>query len=166
MTLSKSILLNDKRILAVDDEPDVLAIIQDEIMEACPDTHIDTASDYESAFQLLKSKEYDVVILDIMGVRGFDLLEIAVSRNFKTAMLTVHALSAEALARSNRTGARSYLPKEKLGQLVPFLEDLFKYDHKAGWERVIEKLGDIFDVHFESEWRRKMVLDYLNKRED
>lgn len=165
MTLSKSI-LNGKRILAVDDEPDVLTIIQDEIMDVCPDAHIDTASDYESASQLLKSKEYDVVILDIMGVRGFDLLEIAVSHNFKTTMLTGRALSAEALTRSYRAGARSYLPKEKLGQLVPFLEDLFKYDHKAGWERVIEKLGDIFDVHFESEWRRKLVLDHLNKKED
>ena len=39
------------------------------------------------AAELLKSHEFDLVILDIMGVKGFDLLEIAVKRDFLVAML-------------------------------------------------------------------------------
>ena len=118
--------LKGKKILAVDDEPDVLAELEDEILLACPDCTFEKAIDYEGAAKLLKSKEYDIVILDIMGVRGFDLLEIAVSRKFKVAMLTAHALNPEALQKSHDLGARAYLPKEKLAEIVPFLEDVLQ----------------------------------------
>jgi DNA-binding response OmpR family regulator len=148
-------ILNGKIILVVDDEPDVLEVIEEEIREHCPDCELDKATTYEAANALLKSKKYDLVVLDIMGVRGFDLLETAVSRKFKTAMLTAHALSAEALKKSHDLGASSYLPKQKLGQLVPFLEDVLKHDHQTGWKKVLEKLGDLFDIHFETEWRSK-----------
>ena len=77
----------------MDDEPDVLAVIEEEILEACPDCKLDKASSYEEAVELMISWTYDLVILDIMGVRGFDLLELAVNRKFPVAMLTAHALS-------------------------------------------------------------------------
>lgn len=47
---------------------------------------------YEDAVGLLNNNEYDLAILDIMGVRGFDLLEFAVERKFKVAMLTAAVL--------------------------------------------------------------------------
>ena len=34
-------ILNGKRILAVDDEPDVLEVLQEEILGACPDSTFD-----------------------------------------------------------------------------------------------------------------------------
>jgi DNA-binding NtrC family response regulator len=147
--------LNNKKILVVDDEPDIHAVIEEEINDACETCRIDKANDYETAADFLRSKEYDLVILDIMGVRGFDLLEIAVKRDFKTAMLTAHALNAEALEKAHRLGAGTYLPKTKLGQLIPFLEDVFKYDQQTGWKRLLDKLGDFFDEQFESGWRSK-----------
>ena len=85
--MSESI-LNGKKILAVDDEPDVLAVLEEEIMDACPSCVLDKATTYESAVKLLESKPYDVVVLDIMGVRGFDLLDLAVKKDLKVAMLT------------------------------------------------------------------------------
>ena len=36
-------ILNGKRILAVDDEPDVLTVLQEEIMDACPTCVFDKA---------------------------------------------------------------------------------------------------------------------------
>ena len=42
-------ILNGKRILAVDDEPDVLEVLQEEILEACPDCKFDKATTYEEA---------------------------------------------------------------------------------------------------------------------
>jgi DNA-binding response OmpR family regulator len=45
---------------------------------------------------MMTSQEYDLVILDIMGVRGFDLLDMAVGRNLPVAMLTAHALNPQA----------------------------------------------------------------------
>lgn len=151
-------ILNGKLILAVDDEPDVLATLEDEIKGAAPNCKFEKATTYEEAVEKLKSKNYDVVILDIMGVRGFDLLDFAVKRNFRVVMLTAHALSPEALKRSFEMKARAYLPKEKLGEVVPFLEDVLKYEYLPGWKRLLEKLKGFFDSKFESDWEKKTGL--------
>ena len=100
-------ILNGKYILAVDDEADVLMTLEEEILGAAPKCKFEKATTYEEAAKKLKSQTYDVVILDIMGVRGFDLLELAVSRDFRVAMLTAHALSADALKRSFEMKARA-----------------------------------------------------------
>jgi CheY-like chemotaxis protein len=147
-------ILNGKKILAVDDEVDVLDVLEDEIMEFCPDCQVDRATNYESAKEMLTTWKYDIVILDIMGVQGFDLLSLARKRNFPVAMLTAHALSPEALKKSIEMGARAYLPKEKLGGIIPFLEDILEYEAPAGWNRLFGKLGDFFDERFGPEWRK------------
>ena len=90
-------ILNAKRVLAVDDEPDVLEVHEEEIWGYAPNCKIEKATTYQEATKKLESQTYDVVILDIMGVRGFDLLDLAVKKNFLMAMLTAHALIPEAL---------------------------------------------------------------------
>ena len=151
----KESILNGKRILAVDDEPDVLSALEEEILDACQDCHLERATTYEEASAKLKSGSYDVVILDIMGVQGFDLLDLAVKRNFKVAMLTAHALSPETLKRSMEMGARAYLPKEALGEIVPFLEDVLKYDYLPGWKHVLKSLEGIFNNLWGIEWQAR-----------
>jgi DNA-binding NarL/FixJ family response regulator len=89
-----------------------------------------------------------------MGVRGFDLLELAVTRNFPVVMLTAHALTPESLRRSYEMGARAYLPKEKLGEIVPFLEDVLKYDYLTGWKRLVAKLEGFFNERWGQHWRK------------
>jgi DNA-binding NtrC family response regulator len=153
-------ILNNKRILAVDDEPDVLEILEEEILEEAPNCKYEKAKTYEAAVDKLKSNTYDIVILDIMGVRGFDLLNLATSRGFKVAMLTAHALNLEALQRSFEMKARAYLPKEKLGEIVPFLEDVLSYEYLPGWRRILEKLKGFFDTKFESDWEKKTGLHW------
>ena len=157
--MAKSI-LDGKRILAVDDEPDVLKILEEEISATCPNCKLDKATAYETAAKMLESTDYDVVILDIMGVRGFDLLDVAVTKNFRVAMLTAHALSPEALKKSVELGARAYLPKEKLGEIVPFLEDVLAYEYVPGWKCLYEKLKGFFDSKFESDWEKKTGLNW------
>jgi CheY-like chemotaxis protein len=141
-------ILNGKRILAVDDEPDVLEVLQEEILAACPDCKFDKATTYEEAVRMLKAAAYDVAILDIMGVRGFDLLDSAVGKDVKVAMLTAHALNPEALKRSYDKKARAYLPKEKLGEIVPFLENMFKYEYPPGWRNLMRELDGYFNEKF------------------
>ncbi len=153
-------LLKGKRILAVDDEPDVLTVLQEEIVDACPDCTFEKATTFEEASKLISATPYDVVILDIMGVRGFELLDIAVKKGLKVVMLTAHALSPEALKKSYDMRARAYLPKEKLGEVVPFLEDVFKYDHMTGWRKLMETLGDFFNNTFESDWEKKTGMEW------
>jgi two-component SAPR family response regulator len=135
--------LYEKRILAVDDEEDILEVLEENVLDAHPTCRFDKATTYEAAVKLLESRNYDLVILDIMGVRGFDLLALAVQRNFKVVMLTAHALNLEALKRSFELKARAYLPKEKMGEVVPFLEEVLKFDYLPMWKRLVRKT-DLF----------------------
>jgi CheY-like chemotaxis protein len=147
-------ILDGKRILGVDDEPDVLDVLEGEILDTCPNCRIDKATSYEAAVNMLRSREYDIVILDIMGVRGFDLLDLAVGRNLPVAMLTAHALNPEALKHSYQRGARAYLPKEKLGEIVPYLEDIFlEADSLSGWARLMQKLEGFLDSRWGENWQ-------------
>lgn len=156
----KASILSGKKILAVDDEPDVLNVLEEEIMGACPDCKVDKATSYDTAAKMIKMNPYDIVILDIMGVQGFDLLQLAVIKNLRVAMLTAHALTPDALKRSFDLKARAYLPKEKLGEIVPFLEDILKYEYLPGWKRLFDNLKSFFDSKFESDWDKKTGLNW------
>jgi CheY-like chemotaxis protein len=146
--------LNGKKILAVDDEPDVLTVLEEEITEVCPACKFDKAVTYESAVRMMKSNKYDLVILDIMGVRGFELLDAAVKRELPVAMLTAHALTPDALKRSIQMMARVYLPKEKMGEIVPFLEYVLKYEYLTGWNTLFKKLRGFFNGIWGKDWQK------------
>ena len=143
--------LAGKSILAVDDEADILETIEDILEEA----KVDTAKDYESASEKIKKQTYDLVILDIMGVNGLQLLEESVARGFPTVMLTAHAVNPEALMASIRKGAISYLPKESLSDLDDLLNDLLgAYERgEAPWKLLFNKLGGYFDERFGADWK-------------
>ena len=55
----------------------------------------------------------------------------------KIVMLTAHALSSDALKRAYDMKARAYLPKDKLGEIVPFLKDVLDYEFESGWKRAL-----------------------------
>ena len=144
--------LAGKSILAVDDEADILETIEDILEEST----VDTARDYESASEKIKNQTYDLVILDIMGVNGLQLLEESVAKGFPTVMLTAHAVNPEALMASIRKGAISYLPKESLADLDDLLNDLLgAYERgEAPWKLLFTKLGSYFDERFGEDWKK------------
>ena len=86
-------LLKDKVILVVDDDVDVLDTVE-EVLDMCL---VHKAKAYDTARQYLLSYSFDIVIVDIMGVNGFELLKTSVKRGFPTVMLTAYALTPEAL---------------------------------------------------------------------
>jgi len=143
--------LKDKVVLVVDDEPDVLETVAEEL-DMCL---VHKAGDYDTALQYLLSYTYDIVILDIMGVRGFELLKNAVSRGFPTVMLTAHALSPESLKKSIKLGAVSFLPKEKTSELTSFLEDVVLERGKPVWQKLFDRLGKYFNRRFGPDWKEK-----------
>ena len=143
--------LKDKVVLVVDDEPDVLETVAEEL-DMCL---VHKAGDYDTALQYLLSYTYDIVILDIMGVRGFELLKNAVSRGFPTVMLTAHALSPESLKKSIKLGAVSFLPKEKTSELTSFLEDVVLERGKPVWQKLFDRLGNYFNRRFGPDWKEK-----------
>ncbi|MBW1703803.1 MAG: response regulator [Deltaproteobacteria bacterium] len=146
-------ILKGKKILAVDDEPDVLDTLKD-MLDEC---EMETATTYELARELLESKVYDAVILDIMGVRGFDLLKIAMKKKIPALMLTAHGLNPENLIDSVKLGAKSYIPKDKISDIDIYLKEIFlareKGIEKSGnW---FARLGSYFDDRFGYGWKNK-----------
>ncbi|MBW1696696.1 MAG: response regulator [Deltaproteobacteria bacterium] len=144
-------LLKDKVVLVVDDDPDVLDTVED-VLSMCL---VQKASDYETARQYLLSYNFDIVILDIMGVNGFELLKTSVKRRFPTVMLTAYALTPEALEKSMKLGAVSFLPKEKMIELEEFLEDVVLGGGKPVWEKLFQRLGGFFSRRFGPDWKER-----------
>jgi CheY-like chemotaxis protein len=144
--------LTGKRILAVDDEPDILDVLEEELDRF--GVKMDRALSYEGGIQLLTSCTYDLVILDIMGVRGFELLEVAVLKQFPVVMLTAHALSPQALKKSIELGARAYIPKDDIEHIVPFLEDVQTLSYESAWLKTLKRLGEFFGTRFGPGWRK------------
>lgn len=136
-------LLEGKRVLIVDDEPDILDVLT-ELLSLCM---IDGASTFEEAKELLETEDYDVVVLDIMGVKGFELLDIARQKNIPALMLTAHALDKESLKRSAEKGASYYVPKEEIGKIDVFVADVIEAieNNKNPWARWYERLCGFFD---------------------
>jgi CheY-like chemotaxis protein len=143
--------LDGKIILVVDDEADVLDTVK-EILEGC---RVYTAQDEDTALQYLLSYTFDIVVLDIMGVNGFELLKASVKRGFPTVMLTAYALSPEALEKSIKLGAVSFLPKEKMAGLPQYLTDVVLGEGKPVWRKLFDRLGDFFDKRFGPDWKQK-----------
>jgi len=141
------------RILIVDDEPDILETLE-ELLDMCV---IDTATDYEGARRFLERDRYDAAILDIMGVRGYDLLKIATEKHIPALMLTAHALSPDNLVRSIESGAYAYVPKDKLVDIASFVVDIIEAKEAGEKQshRWFARLKPFFDRKFRPGWRSK-----------
>jgi DNA-binding NtrC family response regulator len=146
-------LLKGKHILAVDDENDILETIMDILDESV----IDWARDYENASKKIKAEKYDLVILDIMGVNGLQLLEESVDRGIPTVMLTAHALDPKTLMESIQKGAISYLPKEKLSELDDLLNAILGAFNRnePTWQLLLEKLWGYFEKRWGPGWQER-----------
>ena len=144
--------LEGKRILVVDDEPDVLDTLED-LLSMC---EVTKASNFQEAKAYLQSQYFDVAVLDIMGVEGYDLLEIANNKNITAVMLTAHALSPENLVKSFKEGAASYLPKEEMINIASFLNDILeaKEKGKSLWWRWYDRLANYFEKKFGPDWQK------------
>lgn len=151
--MASDTILKGKKILIVDDEIDVLESLED-LLDECD---LETATSYESAKELLESKAYDAAVLDIMGVRGFDLLEIAIEKKIPALMLTAHGLNPDNLVGSIKLGAKSYIPKEKMSEIDIYLKEIF-IAHEKGIEKSgnwFARLGSFFDNRFGPGWKHK-----------
>lgn len=149
--MTKESVLKDKVILVVDDETDILETVEEEL-DMCL---LHKAQDYDTALQYLQSYTYDIVILDIMGVDGFELLKDSVNRGFPTIMLTAHALTPDALKKSIKLGAVFFLPKDKLFELKDFLEIGVLKKGKSSWSYLFDKFGKYFNRRFGPDWKEK-----------
>jgi DNA-binding NtrC family response regulator len=143
-------ILEGKRILVVDDEPDVLETVT-EILSSATVVAVGT---YEEAHALISSEPFDLAILDIMGVNGFSLLEACRASKLPATMLTAHAVNMESLNLAVKLGAVSFLPKEELGRLPELISEILEGLEKGQthWAKLFNRLGPFFKEKFGVLW--------------
>jgi DNA-binding NtrC family response regulator len=146
-------LLDGKRILIVDDEPDILVTLS-QLLSMCD---VKVASTYEQGKELLEKEQFDVAVLDIMGVDGYKLLEIANKKALTAVMLTAHALSPGNIVKSFKGGAVSYLPKEEMPNIAEFLEEILeiKREGKQFRSRWLDRWRGYYDKKFGPGWQKE-----------
>jgi len=140
-----------KRVLAVDDETDVLESIEEVLDEAI----VDKASDFDTAAKKLAETKYDLAILDVMGVDGLKLLDISVERGIPAIIFTAHAMNVHTFQASIEKGAISFLPKEKLADLYRFINELIAAleSGKEPWKILFDEMAVYFDEKFGPAWK-------------
>ncbi|MFH1487720.1 MAG: response regulator [Pseudomonadota bacterium] len=150
--MTKKSLLDYKRVLIVDDEPDVLETLE----ELLPMCDVVKASNFNEAKELLETQYFDIAILDIMGVDGYVLLDIAKKREVIAVMLTAHALSPDNIVKSYKEGAASYIPKDEMANITTFLNDILeaKEEGKSLWWRWFDRLGSFCERKFGPDWQK------------
>jgi CheY-like chemotaxis protein len=153
--------LKGKKILVVDDEPDIHESIT-ELLDSCV---VDMALDFKTAQTLLLTQPYDAVILDIMGVNGYELLEITKKNKIPTLMLTAHALTPENFIKSIKNGAQAYVPKEKLFEIKTFLKDVLTDRPEGGYRsnKWFGRLEKFFNDRFGADWEKTADPEFWKK---
>lgn len=135
-------LLAGKRILIVDDEPDVLDTLED-LLSMCTLTR---ASSFQEAKAHLETKTFDLAVLDIMGVNGYELLALCNRINLTAVMLTSHALTPQNMLQSFKSGAGSFIPKDRIADITLFLTDVLEAKQRGEhlWKRWAARLGEAY----------------------
>ena len=123
--------MNDKRILVVDDETDLLEMVKS-IFTRAGFTQILTASSGEAALKMCEEQEPDMMILDVMmpGMDGF----AALKELRKTSKIPVLMLTARGEAEDKFVGfengaddylLKPFLPKELLFRVQAILKRVY-----------------------------------------
>ncbi len=100
------------RILVVDDEETIRSMLRD--LLSANAHQVDEAVDTRSAVQLLRTREYDVVLTDLMlpDGDGLEVLRVARSRPYDPEVLVITAYgSIDSAVEAVRAGAFDYLTK-------------------------------------------------------
>lgn len=157
---SKEDVLKGKRILIVDDEPDVLDTLED-LLDMC---EVVKAASFEEAKRHLDKGRLDLAVLDIMGVNGYELLTIATAKKVPAVMLTAHALSPEDTMKSYKCGASFYVPKDKINEIVSVLSDVLeaKQKGKNSWIPFMGWAEGYYNAKFGPKWQ-SCDIDFWKK---
>lgn len=146
----KENILKGKKVLIVDDEPDVLDTLE-EMLDMC---EVVKATSFEEAKKYLQKQRFDLAVLDIMGVRGYDLLDVAVDKKVPAVMLTAHALSPEDTMKSYKCGAAFYVPKDKITDIPTILAGVLesKKKGKSTWLPFMGWAEAYYNAKFGPKW--------------
>lgn len=145
---SKGHVLQDKRVLIVDDEQDILDTLE-ELLSLC---RISKATRFDQAKKQLEHNDFDFAILDIKGVDGYEILKIAKGKKVPAVMLTGYTTSGQDPLIAYQEGADYYVPKEKMETIEAVLLDILeaRQTGTSSWESWKERFGAYFKSRYPS----------------
>ena len=132
--------MNNKSVLAVDSQMDVLQTLEEQILSACPGCRLDMATTLEDARQLMLMLTYDLVISDIMNAPGCDLIDLVTSRNFPVLVLSDNKISPAGLNRFDGFRIKVVLQKENLANSVPMIKKALRIECVPAWRGALDRL--------------------------
>jgi signal transduction histidine kinase/DNA-binding response OmpR family regulator/ABC-type sugar transport system substrate-binding protein len=159
-----------KKILVVDDEPEVLEMHARIVEAQLPDAHVLRARHGREALNVIHSQQLDLVILDLMmpELDGFGVLEAmredGISRDTPVIVLTGQVLTEEDMARLNR-GVSSVLGKGlfTVDETLQHVEATLAHRRSLGAEtqRVVRKALAYMHEHYAEPVSRGEVAAYV-----
>jgi hypothetical protein len=106
---------------------------------------------------LLENQYFDMAILDIMGVDGYQLLKICTAKRVTAVMLTAYAITPEDIKKSYDIGAASFVPKEKMADITTYLVDIYEAGERGKnfWWRWFDRMADYCEKKFGPDWQKE-----------
>ncbi|MCK9418372.1 MAG: response regulator [Nitrospirae bacterium] len=139
--------MTTKKILIVDDEPDIVELISYNLKKE--GFHISTALDGEEALKKVRAGHLDLIILDLMlpGIHGMELCRI-LRNNPKTAHVPIIMLTASGeesdKVRGLETGADDYMTKPfSPRELIARVKAVLRRSRERTTEDKTIQLGDL-----------------------
>jgi phosphate regulon transcriptional regulator PhoB len=136
-----------KKILIVDDEPDIVELISYNLKKE--GFHLATASDGEETLRKVRTGHLDLIILDLMlpGIHGMELCRI-LRNNPRTAHVPIIMLTAKSeesdKVRGLETGADDYMTKPfSPKELIARVKAILRRSRERATEDTIIRLGDL-----------------------
>jgi len=151
-----------QQILAIDDEPDLLRLIQRIINEKTQYSITLTNNSLEVP-KLLEENEYDVIITDLKmpGIDGIDILKYIKSNNRPEQVIIITAFGTlESAIESMTLGVFDYITKPfKKEQIIFAIDRAMKYQANL---KEIKRIAKIFNIEpynlAEPEFKKEYLL--------
>lgn len=151
----------EQRILAIDDEPHMLRLLERIVTEKTP-YRITTATNSLEVPKILEKTQYDLIITDLKmpGLDGMDLLRLIRENNRPEEVIIITAFgSLETAVEALSRGVFDYITK-------PFKKEqiLFTMDRAMRWQKLkreAQKMQKIFSLEPYEKANQAFLREYL-----
>ncbi len=148
--------MEETKILIANENLEESKLISEKLTEEKTNMNVQITTNGRDAVELIRSQTFDAVILDLVlaGVDGFEVIEEAKSKNFKTKIIVISALSSDTfIKKAVAMGAEYYMLKPvNFDSLAKRVEELFSQDFESNMvvtkndseKSIEEKITNIF----------------------
>ncbi|MEI6898339.1 MAG: PAS domain S-box protein [Bacteroidota bacterium] len=161
---------SQKKILAIDDNPDNLVVIKALLTDVFPDIPLLTATSGKEGMNLIRAEQPDVILLDIImpDMNGYEVCSLvkgdAVLSRIPIIMLTAGKSDSESRIRALDAGADAFVTKpvessELTAQVRSMLRIKEAEDNKASEKMNLEKLVQARTTALEYELKKQKEIE-------